>query len=42
MRQPPVRRVGIAVFRAEGLKPAIFETADIEKMAALPAFKERP
>ena len=39
MSKPPVRRSGIAVFRAQGLKPSIFEVADIERIAQLPAFK---
>jgi hypothetical protein len=39
MSQPPERRTGIAVFRDVGLKPSIFEAADIEEMAQLPAFK---
>jgi hypothetical protein len=39
MTQPPVRRTGIAVFRAEGLEPSFFEAEDIERMAQLPAFK---
>jgi hypothetical protein len=39
MSQPPERRTGIAVFRDAGLEPSIFEAADIETMARLPAFK---
>ena len=42
MSKPPVRRSGIAVFRAQGLKPSIFEVADIERIAQLPVFKKRP
>lgn len=39
MSRPPVRRTGIAVFRAQGLEPSVFEAADIERMARLPAFR---
>jgi hypothetical protein len=39
MGQPAVRRTGIAVFRAPGLEPSIFEASDIERIAQLPAFK---
>ena len=39
MSQPPETRTGIAVFRGAGLEPSIFEAADIETMARLPAFK---
>ena len=39
MSQPPERRTCIAVFRDAGLEPSIFEAADIETMARLPAFK---
>ncbi len=41
MSQPAVKRLGFAVFRDQGLKPSIFETADIERIAQLPAFKGR-
>ncbi len=36
-----MKRLGFAVFRDQGLKPSIFETADIERIAQLPAFKGR-
>jgi hypothetical protein len=39
MSQPPEKRTGIAVFRDAPLEPSIFEAADIERMARLPAFK---
>ena len=38
MRQPPERRVHVAVFRGSGLQPPAFEIADVEKMARLPSF----
>jgi hypothetical protein len=39
MGQPPERTTGIAVFHDAGLEPSIFEAADIERMARLPALK---
>jgi hypothetical protein len=39
MSQPPEGRTGITVLRDAGLEPSIFEAADIETMARLPAFK---
>ena len=39
MRQPPERRIHVAVFRKSGLQPPVFEIDDIEKMARLTSFK---
>ena len=40
LRQPAVTRTGIAVFRQQGKEPSFLETADIERIAQLPAFKD--
>jgi hypothetical protein len=39
MRQPPERRIHVAVFRKSGSQPPVFEIGDVEKMARLQSFK---